>query len=115
MSAIKATWKNGAVVLDNPADWPEGHRLVVIEERSPDVEFMTEAQQSDDPEAIERWIEELRAAPVLTMTPEQEAEMTAWRQKAKEFNLQARRQQQMGIGALRREEDQFGSQSESIT
>ena len=93
MSAIRATWQNGQVLLDNPADWPEGRRLVVMEERPADIEFMTEDEQSEDPQAIERWIEELRALPALTWTPEQEAEVMAWRQKAKEFNLQAMRRQ----------------------
>lgn len=92
MSAIRATWQNGQVLLDNPADWPEGHRLVVMEEHPANIEFMTEDEQSDEPQAVERWIEELHALPALTWTPEQEAEVMAWRQKAKEFNLQAMRQ-----------------------
>ena len=93
MSVIKATWQNGQVLLDSAADWPDGRRLVVTEERPADIEFLTEDEQSDDPQAIERWIEELRALPALTMTPEHEAEMIAWRTKAKEFNLQAMRRQ----------------------
>ncbi len=98
MSSIKATWKNGRIVLDGPADWPDGHRLVVTEERPAVVEFMTEDQQSDDPEEIERWIAELRASPALTLTPEQEADRIAWRNKVKEFNLQAvRRQMDEGV------------------
>lgn len=98
MSTIKATWKNGQVLLDGPADWPEGRCLVVTEERPASIPFMTEEEQSDDPEAVERWVEELRALPGLTMTPEQEAEMTAWRRKAKEFNLDAvRRQMEEGV------------------
>ena len=60
MSVIKATWKNGQVLLDRPADWPDGRRLVVMEERPTEIAFMTEDEQSDDPQAIERWIAELR-------------------------------------------------------
>lgn len=93
MSAIKATWKNGHVLLDNPVDWPEGRRLVVAEDRMADIDFMTEYQQSDDAESIERWITELHALPALTMSAEQEAEMIAWRKKAKEYNLEAVRRQ----------------------
>jgi hypothetical protein len=26
MDAIRATWKNGQVVLDGPVDWPDGSR-----------------------------------------------------------------------------------------
>jgi hypothetical protein len=28
---MKATWRNGRIVLDDPVDWPEGRRLVVTE------------------------------------------------------------------------------------
>jgi hypothetical protein len=80
MSAVKATWQNGQVVLQGKADWPEGRRLVVAEDQFVDLEFMTEDEQSDDPEAIERWVQEVQALPALTMTPEQEAEMLAGRE-----------------------------------
>ena len=93
MNTIKATWKNGQVQLDRHADWPEGRRLVVTEDRLADVDFMTEDEQSDDPAEIERWIAELEALRALTMTAEQEAEMLESRKKAKEFNLEAVRRQ----------------------
>jgi hypothetical protein len=93
MSAIKATWKNGHIIPDGPVNWPEGRRLVVVEEPAAEIEFMTEDEQKDDPESIRQWIYELRAIPPLPMTPEQEAEMLAWRQKVKEFNLEAVRRQ----------------------
>ena len=98
MSAVKATWKDGQVVFDGPVNWSEGSRLVVREEAPAEVAFMTEAEQGDDPESIRRWIDELRALPALPITPEQEAELRAWRQKVKEFNVEAvRRQMEEGI------------------
>jgi type IV secretory pathway TrbF-like protein len=56
MSALKAVWKNGQVVLSG---------LIVQEDRLPAVEFMTEADQNDDPIAIQQWIDELRATPAV--------------------------------------------------
>jgi len=98
MSGIKATWKNGQVVLDSPAGWPEGRRLVILEAPPADIEFMTEEDQTDDPAAVQEWIDELRAVPPLPLTPQQEAELLTWRQKVKEYNLQAvRRQMEEGI------------------
>jgi hypothetical protein len=98
MSTMKATWKNGQIVPDGPVSWPEGCRLEVHEEARAPLEFMTEEEQSDDPEAIQRWIEDFRAIPPLPMTPEQEAEVLAWRRQMKEFNLEAvRRQMEEGI------------------
>ena len=96
MSAITATWKNGQVLLDRQVDWPDGRRLLVMEDRSAEVEFMSEEEQSDDPEAIERWIEELQPLPALVMAPKDEAELIAWRKKVKEFNLEAVRRQMEG-------------------
>ncbi len=93
MIAIKATFKNGAIVPDGPVPWREGSRLVVHEDALADVEFMTEDEQSDDPESVERWIAELRALPPLVMTPQQEAELMAWREKVKAFNIEAIRRQ----------------------
>jgi hypothetical protein len=98
MSAVKATWKNGQIVFDDPVNWREGSRLVVREEAPAEMEFMTEEEQGDDPESVQRWIDELRAIPALPMTPEEEAELVAWRQKVKEFNVEAvRRQMEEGI------------------
>ena len=34
MSAVRATWKNGQIVLDGPVAWPEGLRLVIEPESS---------------------------------------------------------------------------------
>ena len=93
MSAVSATWKNGQVVLDDKVAWPEGRRLVVAEAPADEIQFMTEEQQRDDPESVRHWIDEMRAIPPLPMTPEQEADLVAWRQQVKEFNLAAVRKQ----------------------
>ena len=87
-----------------PDDLPDGTKVMVdvtpvpAGNRLAEVDFMTEDEQSDDPDAIERWIAELEALPGITMTPEEEAEMLAWRKKEKEFNLEvARREMEKGI------------------
>ena len=98
MNAIKATFTKGQIVPDTPVSWEEGCRLLVQPESSAEIEFLTEAEQSDDPESIQRWIEELRAVPPVPMTAEQEANLLAWREKAKAFNLEAvRRQMEEGL------------------
>jgi hypothetical protein len=98
MSVVKGTWKNGRIVFDGPVSWSEGSRLVVREVAPAEMEFLTEEEQGDDPESVRRWIDELRAIPGLPMTPEQETELLAWRQKVKEFNVEAvRRQMEEGI------------------
>jgi hypothetical protein len=93
MNSIKATWVNGQVVLDRNVNWPEGRRLLVLEEPIPQIDFMTEGEQSDDPEAVEAWIDELRAIPAVPHTPAEEAERLGWQEKMKAHNLDAVRQQ----------------------
>jgi hypothetical protein len=87
MTTIKATWKNGQIVPDEPVSWREGSRLVIREDVPAEIAFMTEEEQGDDPASIQRWIEELRAIPPLPMSAEEEAKLHAWRQQVKEFNL----------------------------
>jgi hypothetical protein len=93
MDAIKATYKQGQIVPDEPVDWPEGHRLLVQEDPFPEIEFMNENEQSDDPAEIQKWIEDLRSIPPLPMTPDEEAKLLAWREQVKKFNLEAVRKQ----------------------
>ena len=93
MNANKATWKNGQIILDSHVDWPEGHRLIVLEEPRGVIEFMTEDEQSGGPAAIQGWIDEVRALPALPDNPSQEAERLAWEEKMKAFNTQAVRRQ----------------------
>jgi len=99
MNAIEATVRNRRIEVPAPDDWPDGTKVwvdvtpVPAGPRLAEVAFMTEDEQAADPEAIERWIAELEALPGMTMTPEQEAELLAWRKKEKEFNLAAARRE----------------------
>jgi len=99
MSMIETTIQNGRIDVPAPANLSDGTRVLVDVTPVPyanchaEVRFMTEEEQSDDPEAIEKWIAEVQALPGLTMTPEQEAEMLAWRKKEREYNLEAARRE----------------------
>src|SRR5437763_389721 len=87
MSAIQGTYKNGQIILDTPADWPEGFR-VIVEPAPQDNDFgMTEDEQSHDPEAVACWIAEFDAIPPLQMTPAEEAEWQAARKAQREYDL----------------------------
>lgn len=69
MSILKASWKNGEIVLEGRADWPEGCRLIVQEELPPGIILLTEDQQSNDPEAIQRWVDDVRTVPSVPENP----------------------------------------------
>jgi hypothetical protein len=63
MNAIKATYRNGQFVLDEPVNWPEGKRVVIAPADDPSIGGMTGDEQTDDPESIARWIKEFDAIP----------------------------------------------------
>ncbi len=69
MSILKAFWKNGEIVLEGRADWPEGCRLIVQEELPPGIILLTEDKQSNDPEAIQRWVDDVRTIPSVPENP----------------------------------------------
>jgi hypothetical protein len=81
MSAVKAIWKDGHVGLEGHADWPEGHRLVVVDETE-----LEDDNQADDPESIARWISAVDATPPLEMTAEEEAKWQEARQAQRDLD-----------------------------
>jgi hypothetical protein len=87
MNAIKGTFKNGEIVLNEPANWPEGTQVLVEPVPRPEVNGMTEAEQGDDPESLARWLRWYDSLEPLLMTPEEEADWKAWWQKVKEYTI----------------------------
>ena len=69
MSIMKASWKNGEIVLEGHADWPEGCRLIVQEELPPGIIHSTEDKQRNDPEAIQRRVDDVRPIPPVPENP----------------------------------------------
>ena len=105
MNAVEATVQNRRIEVPAPADWPDGTKVIVdvmpvpAENRFDDIDFMTEEEQSDDPGCHQvAGLRNFAPLPGVTMKPEEEAEMLAWRTKEKEFNLEAaRRETEKGI------------------
>jgi len=85
MNAIKATWKHGQIVPDEPVNWPEGCRLRVELDGLSGTNGLSEEEQGDDPESIARWIADFDAIPPLEMTPKEEAEWQAAQHAQKEL------------------------------
>lgn len=89
MTGIEAIWSGGAVVLQGHATWPEGRRLIVREETIPGIDFETENDQYDDPDHIQRWIDDLATIPALPANPPLESESTDWDETMRLFNINA--------------------------
>ncbi len=68
---LTGTWKEGRIILDGPADWPDGCR-VTVEPISDQVETLgiTEEQWPRTPEAIAEWLAWFDSIEPIEMTPE---------------------------------------------
>jgi hypothetical protein len=87
MTAIKATWKNGQIVPDEKADWPDGCRLIVEPIPQDETLGLREEDWLDTPEAIAEWLTWYDSLEPLEFTPAERADLAAWRQKIKEYTI----------------------------
>jgi len=87
MNAIKGTWRNGHVILDRPAGWPDGCRIQVEPVAEEDTIGIPEEDWPTTPEAIAEWLEWFDAFEPVQLTAEEEAEWRAARQAAKEHTI----------------------------
>jgi hypothetical protein len=85
MNVIHGTWKNGQIQLDEPADWPEGCRVVIEPAARESSVGIPEEDWPETPEEIAEWLKWYDAIEPLEMTPEEEAEWAAARQAQKDY------------------------------
>lgn len=83
MSTITGTVQNGVIVPREPIGWPNGTEVYVAKS---ELALYDEMMENDpvlgtSPEAIARWLAELDALPVPTMTDDKWA---AWEQRRRE-------------------------------
>jgi hypothetical protein len=105
MSTIlrKGVIQGGQVVVAEPIDLPDGSEVTILggednglppaADEMAAIDFMTEDEQSDDPEAVEQWVDDLRSIPPVPENPEKEAEWRAWDETMRQFNIEAVRKQ----------------------
>jgi hypothetical protein len=87
MNGIKGTFKNGQVILDNQADWPEGCRVIVEPVQEQETMGMREEDWPTDPDAVARLLARMDQTEPLLLTPEEEAEWQAAQTAQKEYEI----------------------------
>jgi hypothetical protein len=80
--------KNGQIVLDEPARLPDGTRVEVVPaEGGRPTMGIREEDWPTTPEGIAALLKRMDDLEPLAMTPEEEADLAAWRKKRKEHEL----------------------------
>jgi hypothetical protein len=87
MNAIKATVKGGRLEVQVPPDWPDGTEVLLQPVSCENGVGIREEDWSNTPEAIADWLKWYDSLEPLIFTPEEEADMAAWRQKVKEYTI----------------------------
>jgi hypothetical protein len=87
MKAITATWKEGQILPDAAGDWPEGCRLRVEPLEPQERIGIREEDWSNTPERIADWLEWYDSLEPLEFTPDEEADIAAWRQRVREYTI----------------------------
>lgn len=99
MTTIKTVIRNRRVEAPAPDELPDGTEVELIINAKPmlpfGIEFMTEAEQGDDPQSIQQWREALHSLPSVPDELKRECEPTTWDEQMRQFNLEAMRKQFM--------------------
>ncbi len=90
---IHGTFIDGKIVPDTPPNWPNGKRVAIEPVTQPEIEMMTEDDQGEDPESIARSLALADAIPLSTTSPLDDPEVVAWREKMRQYNIEAVRKQ----------------------
>ena len=83
--AIHATWKNGRIVPDETADWPEGCRLLIEPLAKTQTLGIREEDWPTDAEGIAKLIARMEKIKPLELTEQEEAVLEAARRARKEY------------------------------
>lgn len=87
MILLRGTILHGQVVLPRPAELPDGTEVTVLSHEHglklgiPDNEWPT------DPEGIAELVVRMERVEPFEMTPEEEADLEAWREKVKQYTI----------------------------
>lgn len=87
MTQVHATLVDGVIVPDVPLPLPDGTRLLVTAAQAEPLQMMTEDEQGDDPESIERWCAWVDSLEPLILTPGDEERIRKAREEQKAFEI----------------------------
>ena len=107
MTTIRTVIHDRRIEVPAPEDLPDGTEVILSigtdvaddnglppdDDEMAAIDFMTEDEQSDDPDVIEQWVDDLQSIPPVPENPAKEAAWRAWDETMRQFNIEAVRKQ----------------------
>jgi hypothetical protein len=88
VDAVKGIYKNGQVILDERANWPDGSRVLVEPMQAEDTWGIREEDWPTSPEEVARHLALMDRIQPLDMTPAEQAEWQAARKIQKDYETE---------------------------
>ena len=92
MNAVKGIYHNGQITLNSATDWPDDCEVIVKPILKEESYGIRDEDWPTDPEGIAALAASMGEFEPIEMTSQEEADLAAWRQKLKEYEI-ARMQQ----------------------
>jgi hypothetical protein len=87
MTALKGTYRNGQILLSEPANWPEGTEVIVEPIGRCSGPGLRDEDWPTDPEGLARLLARMDQTEPLEMTPQEEAAWETERKMQREYDL----------------------------
>ena len=87
MVMLKGIVRNGHITLNEPTDLPDGTEVTLLTRDADDCIGIPDDQWPTTPEGIAQLVAEIEALEPFDMTPDEESDIAAWRQKTKEYTI----------------------------
>ena len=94
MHSVKARWKSGQIILDQPVDWPDDCEVLVELIAVPSEKIgIDDADWTDSPDSLADWDAWIRSVEPLDYTLEEDASWARFNEEMRRFNIEAVRRQ----------------------
>jgi hypothetical protein len=87
MSAIRGKYTDGKVILDSAADWSDGTEVLVEPAAGGEQIGIRDEDWPATPEGIAALLARMDHVEPFEMSPDEEADIAAWRQRVKEYTI----------------------------
>lgn len=91
MNAVKGIYRNGQIILNSATDWPEECEVIIEPVSKVGSCGIRDEDWPTDPESNAALAASMGEFDPIEMTPKEEADLAAWRQKVNEYEIEKMR------------------------